>query len=65
MEAEILEKLDTTSPMATRKFIEACGVKDSKRVGHISDDAFDFIQLLEKMQAAGHIRLIERQGWIK
>ena len=65
MEAEILDTLDTMRPMTTRKLMTACGVRDTKTIGSISDDAFDFIKLLEKMQAAGHIRLIERQGFIK
>ena len=65
MEAKILDALHTTKPMATRKLMEAIGVRDTKTIGSISDAAFDFIQLLEKMHAAGYIRLIERQGWIK
>ena len=65
MEQQILDALNTTRPVPTRKLMDALGVRDSRRVGHISDDAFDFIQLLEKMHAAGHITLIERQGWLK
>ena len=65
MEQQILDALNTTRPMPTRKLMDACGVRDTKRVGQISDDAFDFIQLLEKMHAAGYIRLVETQGWVK
>ena len=65
MEPEILETLDTTNPISTRKLLDACGVRDTKAIGSISDTALAFIQLLEKMQAAGHIRLIEHRGWIK
>ena len=65
MEQQILDNLHTYKPVSTRKLMTACGVQDSRRVGHISDEAFDFVQLLEKMQASGHIRLIEGQGWIK
>ena len=51
--------------LPTRKLMDACGVRDTKTTGSISDDAFDFVNLLGKMQDAGHIRLIESQGWIK
>ena len=65
MEAEILDSLDTTKPMTTRKLMTACGVRDTKTIGSISDAAFDFIQLLDQLRTAGHIRLVETRGWIR
>ena len=65
MEAKILDKLHNRKPMPKRKLMTACGVRDTKRVGHISYEAFDFVQLLEKMQGVGHLILTEGQGWIK
>ena len=65
MESTILNTLDTTSPMATRKLMTACGVRDTKTIGSMSDDAFDFIQLLDQLRTAGHIRLVETRGWIR
>ena len=36
MEAQILDNLHIRKPMPTRKLMEAIGVRDTKRVGHIS-----------------------------
>ena len=65
MEAEILNTLDTTRPMPTRKLMTACGVRDTKTIGSISETAFDFIQLLDQMRTEGHIRLVETRGWVR
>ena len=65
MEAKILDALSPHNPMATRKLMTACGVKDTKRVGTISDDAFDFVTLLGKLESSGEIRHASSMGWIK
>ena len=66
MEAEILPhpRHDATDGNA-KAHERVRGTGFTKTIGSISDDAFDFIKLLEKMQAAEHIRLIEHRGWIK
>lgn len=65
MEKQILNKLNTFKPTATRKLMQACKVKSTKQVGVLTDEEFEFVKLLETMSTKGNIMLIEQQGWVK